>query len=229
MTEDMRGLFFLVKGQYRKGIEPVVMNKVSGEPQSVECYDPSRETTENWYMLMDKTTFHCVSCGGDPNKVIHGVYTQIVKHKGSAKNYFKYVCRVTSEDYYEVHYLGHKPLTPEQRSKKAEGRCPRVSPIMQEHYSLIYQYYGDYFEEQIKRLEDEAYEEVRASNSPLARTNKILKKSGGIKKKPTVLKKSTPQVIETAPKKVALKPVASKKPVGNLVKPKPRKVKMLGR
>jgi len=178
--DSMRGLFFIIKGQYRKGLEPSFVNRVSGDVSYVGGYDPSSDETENWYMVMDKMTFHCVSCGGDFNKALKAIHTIITKYKGSAKKYFKYVSDTTSDDYYETTYLGRTPLTHDQRVKKAEGRCPRVSPIMRELYSAVYSEYGDFYKDQIEDMEDLAYhdlEEWVRESKPINKTKKRLAKT----------------------------------------------------
>ena len=179
MSEDMRGLFFIVKGQYRRGVEPSFKNSVSGDVSFIGGYDPFRDDTENWYMLMDKNSFNCISCGQDLNKVLKAVHTIIVKHKGSAKSYYKYLSATTTDDYYEVHYLGKAPLTHDQRVKKAEGRCPRVSPVMRELYRNIYEEFGDYYEDEIGEMEDLAYSELvekRKESKPINKAKKRLAK-----------------------------------------------------
>lgn len=178
--DSMKDLFFIVKGQYRKGVEPCFVNRATGEVSWIGGHDPSKDTTEEWYMLMDKMTFHCVGCGSDLNKVLHGIHTQIMKHKGSAKKYFKWVSSVTSDDYYEVRYLGHQPLDHDKRVKKAEGRCPRVSPPMRCLYEAIYSEYGDYYLEQIEEMEDLAYHDLKVwqeNNKPLNKTRNRMKKT----------------------------------------------------
>ena len=204
MSDDMRGLFFIVKGQYRK-TEPSFINKVTNDKSYIGGYDPYDDSTENWYQLMDCKTFHCLACGSDFNKVLKGVYTAIVAHKGQAKRYFKHVSSITSDDYYEVHYLGKRPLTPEQRAKKAEGRCPRVSPVMMELQKHIYDEYGEFFREEIEKMEDLAYNEL-VEERPINKTRKLVSKN---KPKGGLVKTETPkvEVIETptTPKKVRSK------------------------
>ena len=178
--DSMRGLFFIVKGQYRKGVAPSFVNDTTGDVSYVGGYDPSRPDTENWYMCIDKVTYQCTSCGSDLDKVLKSVYNMIMKYKGSAKKYFKHISDTTSDDYYETHYLGRSPLTPDQRSKKAEGRCPRTSQPMRCLYNAVYEYYGDFFREQVQKMEDQAYrdlEEVIKQSRPINKTRKIMKKT----------------------------------------------------
>ena len=201
--EDMKDLFFIVKGQYRKGVEPSFINIVTGDMSYVGGYNPESDTTENWYMCLDKVTFHCVGCGSDLKKVAHGVYTQIVKNKGQAKKYFKYVSDTTSDDYYETHYLGRTPLDHDQRVKKAEGRCPRTSPPMRCLYEAIYNRYGHYYNDLVEEMEDLAFsdlEEVLRNSKPINRTRKIMKKTPRVQKVDMETPK-TPQ-MNTSLKKV---------------------------
>ena len=175
MSEDMRGLFFVVKGQYKKGVEPSFVNKVTGDVSHIGGYDPFRENTSEWYMVLDNKTFNCVACGGKLDKVLKAVYTTIKKYKGVAKKYFKHVCEVTSDDYYEVHYLGKAPLTHDQRVAKAEGRCPRVSPAMRCLYERIFSEYGDYYEDEVREMEDLAYSEL-VEEKPINKSRKLVSK-----------------------------------------------------
>lgn len=198
----MRGLFFIVKGHYEKGAEPSFMNSVSGSVTHIGGYDPHNKNTDEWYMVLDNKTFHCISCGGDFNKVLRSVYTIIKKNKGVAKRYFKHVSSITSDDYYETHYLGKRPLTHEQRAKKAEGRCPRISPAMRCLYENIYAEYGDYYREQIEEMEDLAYSELREDN-PIHKSKKLMAKT----KTPNIMIGITPKEEQhhevTTPKKLA--------------------------
>lgn len=159
IKRDMKDLFFIVKGKYAPKTMPSFTNKVTGEEQFIGGYDPENENTEEWYMLLDRKTYFCIACGGSLENVLKAVYRTIVHFK-TARNYFKHVCKVTSEDYYEVNYLHKPPLTQEQRTKKAEGRCPRVSPAMKEIYAQIDLAYGWFFEDMIDERVGNAYDAI---------------------------------------------------------------------
>ena len=177
MSDSMRGLFFIVKGQYRKSVRPSVVNSVSKDVMWLGGYDPYSSDTEEWYMLMDNKTFTCVSCGSDLDKVLLGLQNTIVRFNGDAKKYFKHLSRTTSDDYYETHYLGHRPLTHEERVKKAEGRCPRVSPVMRCLYEGVYAEYGDFFSDKVSEVEERAYEDIKGKTKvrkPIKRLGKGL-------------------------------------------------------
>lgn len=175
MKEDMRGLFFIVKGQYKKDGDSF-KNPVTGEKMYIGGYDPESENTSEWYMVLDTKTFHCVSCGSTLKKVLDGVRSVIIRYKGESKLYFRHVSKVTSDDYYETHYLGHKELTPDKRAKKAQGRCPRVSPAMRCLYEKLLEEYGDYFSEEVERMEDTAYETLK-ENTPLKKSKRLVSKT----------------------------------------------------
>lgn len=220
MIDSMRGLFIIIKGQYTKNLSPEYTNRVTSEVGHVGGFDPDRPTTSEWYMVMDRKCFHCVGCGSDYEKVLRGVKTQILKYKGSAKRYFKHISQVTSDDYYETHYLGHTPLTPEKRAKKAEGRCPRTSPIMRCLYEEIDKFYGDYYRSDIEKMEDEAYSEL-VDEKPVNRSRKIVQKA----------KKNLGLVPTTEVRKPVLKKtsVESKKEdvTPTLIRPAKKSVKLL--
>ena len=173
MSEDLRGVFFIVKGQYRKGVAPSFVNRATNETSWVGGYDPHSDATEEWYMCLDRITFQCCGCGSDLKKVAHGVYTQIIKYK-DLKHYLHHISKTTSDDTYEVKYLGHAPLTHDQRVKKAEGRCPRVSPPMRCLYEEIYNNFGNYYEDLVEEMEDLAYSEIK-DKTPFRKAKKLAK------------------------------------------------------
>lgn len=210
--DSMRDLFFIIKGQYRKGVEPSFVNDSTGDVSYLGGYDPERQDTAKWYMCIDKVTYTCVSCGSNLDKVLNSVYNTIMKYKGSAKKYFKHISDTTNDDYYETHYLGKSPLTPEQRSKKAEGKCPRTSPSMRCLYNAVYEYYGYFFNEQVQEKEDQAYkdlEEVIKESKPINRTRKIMRKTPVQKVEMETPK--TPQGLNTKLKKVGVKKLGVRK------------------
>lgn len=211
--ESLRGLFYIVKGQYRKKA-PTFVNKVTGDVSYIGGYDPDDEETVEWYRVMDNITHHCVYCGSDLDSAVECV-ERMIKHHKTRKHYFHYVCRVTSEDYYETHYLGRTPLTPEQRSKKAEGRCPRVSPIQKALEDEVFNEYGDYFSALIEEAEDSAYRAIK-EDKPF---NKGMKRHKKLTKAVSVPEEETP--VET--------PQETQKPVFNTSGMKLRKIKKIGK
>lgn len=219
-NDTMRGLFFIIKGRYHRNLPPAYVNKVTGDTGYLGGYDPYSEDTEEWYQVLDRKCYHSIYCGNDYEKAVASVRRMIVRYKGVAKNYFREVSKLTSDDYYEVHYLGHKELTHEQRTKKCEGRCPRTSPIMMDLYRNIDSMWGDVYAEQVVEQEDLAYNDL-VEERPVNRSRKIVQKA----------KKSLGLTsVETPKKEVrpALKKVEKKKDVTpTVIKPVKRSVKLL--
>lgn len=211
--ESLRGLFYIVKGQYRKKA-PTFVNKVTGDVSYIGGYDPDDEETVEWYRVMDNITHHCVYGGSDLDSAVECV-EKMIKHHKTRKHYFHYVCRVTSEDYYETHYLGHEPLTPEKRAKKAEGRCPRVSPAQKRLEEAVFNEYGDYYSDLIEEAEETAYRAIK-EDKPL---NKAMKRHKKLTKSVSVPEEETP--AET--------PQETQKPVFNTSGMKLRKIKKIGK
>lgn len=205
-NDTMRGLFFIIKGQHAWKKEPSYTNRVSGETGHLGGYDP--EDSVEWYQVLDRKCFHSIYCGSDYEKAVSSIRRCIVKHKGVAKNYFKDVSKYTSDDYYEVHYLGRPELTPEKRAKKCEGRCPRTSPIMMDMYAHIDSLWGNYFQSDIEKQEDLAYKEV-AGNSLLNRSRKMLKRTPKPVQTP-VIEKAEPEEELPFSQHVERKPVLRK-------------------
>lgn len=217
INDSMRGLFFIVKGKHAWKKAPTYTNKVSGEVGHIGGYDPYDDDTEEWYNVMDRKCYHTIYSGGDKDRAVDAIRKCIVRHKGVAKSYFREVSKYTSDDYYEVHYLGHAELTPDKRAKKCEGRCPRTSPIMQDMYRNIDSMWGDYYQDLIEQAEDTAYNEL-VDERPVNKSRKIVqkaKKSLGLqtpqethrpvlKKTPVVEKKKedvTPTIIKPVKKR----------------------------
>ena len=200
MKDTMRGLFFIVKGQYKK-VEPSFTNEVTGDKSYIGGYDPESDTTSEWYMLLDNKTFHCVACDKSLDKVLNSVKSVIKRYKGVAKGYFKHVSDTTSDDYYDTHYLGRKCLSHDQRTKKAEGRCPRVSPTMRCLYEHIFSVYGDYYTYLVEEMEDLAYLELKEER-PFNKTRKLMTKKknriGGTGLSKIPLEKKEEKVLDTS-------------------------------
>lgn len=146
MTEDMRGLFVIVKGQYRQKREPRFFNEVSQDYNFIGGYDPEREDTEEWYMLYDTVTQSCCGCSSDFDKVVSNVFKVITRYRSREK----YIKTMRSLD---------------------QPRSPIHERLMRE----VFNTYGDYFREEIEEQEDQAYKVIR-EDTPLARTKKRLKK-----------------------------------------------------
>lgn len=171
--ESLKGMFYIVKGQYREVGEKVI---IDDESMYLGGYNPEDDRTVNWYRVEDNVVHYSVYCGSSYEEALRAI-TNAIKGWKTRRNYFKHVCRTTTEDYYEVHYLHHKPLTPDQREKKREkGICPRISPKMQKLEDEIYKRWGDYYIDDIERAEDEALKLLENLN-PQKKLKKIARKT----------------------------------------------------
>ena len=169
MSENMRGLFFVVKGQYRKGVAPSFINRVTEDTMYIGGFDPYSEDTPEWYMVYDNKRFNCISCGSDFNKIVKGVYHIIKKYKGDVNKYLKFV-----DDNRQLY---------------------KASPIMIHLHEKVYEEYGDFFSDEVAEMEDLAYEELKEER-PINKTRKLMSKTkstGGLVKTETPKK----QEVET--------------------------------
>ena len=151
MTENMRGLFFIVKGQYIKNIGHSFINEATGSVNYIGGYDPESDDTQEWYMLIDNRTFNCTVCGSSIDKVLKGVHTIIKRYKGDLNKFLKGI-----------------------------GATPPVSPSTRCLYKEVYNTFGDYFKYEIEEMEDLAYTELK-ENTPFHKSRKLLKKKSSDK------------------------------------------------
>lgn len=173
MSENMRGLFFIVKGQYTKSVEPSFKNDTGGVSY-IGGYDPYSEDTMEWYMLLDNRTFQCIACGRDFDKILKGVYNTIKRYKGSAERYFRSL----------------------ENANYGKGFLP--SPAMRCLHEHIYDEYGDFYSDEIREMEDLAYSEL-AEEKPFNKSKKLVSKH---KKTMEVLEKEEVRIDTSTPKKV---------------------------
>ena len=147
MKEEMRGLFYIVKGHYRKNVGDSFTNSENDSVMYLGGYDPYENNTPEWYMLMDCNTHQCLSCGSDYEKVLRGVYNVIRRNKGVMKKYLKY-----------------------------RTQAPKISPVMENLYEHLYEEFGDYFNDDIREMEDLAYYDLQ-EDKPFRRAKKLVKTS----------------------------------------------------
>ena len=171
LNEDMRGLFYIVRGSYERK-EPEVLCE-DGEKRFLGGYNPITSEKE-WYRVLDTQTRFCVYAGSSFNDAIKCIEHLIRRFK-SAKKYFKWISEISSEDFYFVHYLGHAPFTPEQARNRAEGRQPRQSYAMKCLEAEIYNEYGHFYDEDISLAEDKAYDSLDMSSN-ISKTSRKMKK-----------------------------------------------------
>jgi hypothetical protein len=134
MREDMRGLFYIVRGQYRRNKGIKFFNDISQDYQHIGGYDPEDTTNEEWYMLVDSETFSTLACGSDLNRVVKCAGLYIRKYKTRDK----YLKMIKSLEY-----------------------PPLPSPVMRRLQEEVYKHYGDYYEDLIDEEVGNTYEEVR--------------------------------------------------------------------
>ncbi len=208
--ESLKDVFYIVKGQYRDKAPKIVCE--SGREVYVGGYDPSSEETNEWYRVLDKNTFYTVYCGSSLEGALNAI-TKEIKKFGSQRQFYKHVCKVTNEDYYEVHYLHHAPISEEEReNRRVEGRCPRVSPVQKELERAVYETYGDYYQDLIDEYVEKGVEALEKKDP--------LKKSSGLRSKFKLKKKTTTGEVVEKPKEVRNE--------SSLKKVKVRRIKMLG-
>ena len=145
MTGDMRGLFVIVRGQYKHNKGRAFTNRVSGNTNYLGGYDPSDSTNPEWYMLYERETAQCLSCGSDLEHTLSMVYTYVYRNKHKS-NLFK---EVFSPDH---------------------TRYPIDEALMHE----VIDTYGYYYEDQVEEQVDLAYTELK-KNSTQVRCKKKLK------------------------------------------------------
>ena len=139
MTNTMKGLFFIIKGSYKRGVEPTFLNPATETPHSIGCYNPEDPNTEEWYMLVDCETFTCACASMKLERVLEGLKNTIEKYKGSRESYLRIIREIR-----------------------------RVPPSVEVLYRTVYEHYGDYFSDLVADIEEQALENVR-KNKPVRR------------------------------------------------------------
>lgn len=167
---SMRGMFFIVKGQYAKRGEKF-FNEASEEYNYLGGFNPYDKDTKEWYQLVDNETFMTISCGGDLDKILLAIKNYIITYK-TKESYLKMVTNLSTT----------------KSSDKTYN--------LMKH---IYTEYGDFMQEDIKRVEEIAYTLLGDS---VKKGIKKVKKSGV--KKMSVDNEIPP--TEETPKKVTEEP-----------------------
>lgn len=193
MSDSMRGLFFIMKGQYSRDVGPSFVNEANGNTHHVGGYDPSSDDTVEWYMVLDNVRFSYVYGGSDYNKCLESIKKVIKRHKGSAKKYLEHI-------------------------KGYDNIYPLVSPVMVEVYKHVYEEYGQFFREDVERVEDIAYQDLEEwirENKPINKTKKRLGKSKLLKRgNEETSQKRTNEVLDTPKKLVKPKRQLGVKKIG---------------
>ena len=176
--EDLRGVFFIVKGQYKRNCGQSFVNSATGDVNHIGGYNPSSEETSDRYMVLDNITYNSVYCGGDFNRAVKSIGNVIKRYKTKAR------------------YL---------KELKERDTRSNVSKPMRCIYEAIYNTYGDYYDEYIEEQEDLAYGDI-TFKTPLQRTKDIKKKTT-VKRlvTPNTTEKKDVEVSKTLRKKAPLK------------------------
>ena len=183
MTESMKGLFMIVKGQYSK-TEPAVKCS-DGEEHFIGGYDPSREDTSEWYQLMDRVNYDTISCGGSLEQITNRITRTIVRYNDDRMKYLsEHGATQTYED-------------------ETGNKCRRcvVSPKTRMLMEKVEEFYGDYFDDIIEAAENEAYKELANKPKKLLKKSKPNNSTHAQKKslKKTTTKVTAPSVEEEVP------------------------------
>lgn len=205
--EDMRDLFTIQKGQYKKDNSP--------DDICVSGYDPNNSNTNEWYQVCDTVVWYTFYAGSSYAKALEAV-KRCIKQFRDREEYFKYVCEITSEDYYGVHYLHQAPLSDDSRASKAcDGRCPRTSPSTKALRQKIYDTYGEFYRDALVEIEDEAYEELKRDTLLNNTSKKLIKRKSEsttpTEEKPKKLFKTKKEVKEVEERVTLKKPLMLKK------------------
>lgn len=144
MTQDLRGVFFIAKGHYIKGVEPSFINPATDLINYIGGFNPERD--DEWYYLIDRTTYECLGAGPDYNKIVGLISKYTIKYKDN-----KHFSARNSNEWH-----------------------PAISTSMQEIWKEVDRHYGDYFLEDIELQEDLAYSEV-AERTPYKLAKKKFK------------------------------------------------------
>lgn len=186
MKEDMRGLFYIVRGQYRKNKGEKFFNEVSQDYNYIGGYDPEDTTNEEWYMLVDSETFTTLACGSDIHKIVKCAGLYIRKYKTRDK-YLKML----------------KTLEYDQKP----------SPIMKRLQEEVYKHYGDYYEDLIDEEVGNTYEKVRDEmvNPLFKKARKRLVKKIPNNTYEEVMTTTPPTLVKVVKEEIPLTPVVKPK------------------
>lgn len=194
-TEDMRGLFMVVKGHYKKS--GMLWKCSDGVERYLGGYDPEDDSNEEWYQLMDKVNYVTVSCGSDLTRILEGAKNLIVKYKNDRT---LYLSKHQKNDSYE-----------DEGGKK--NKRVLVSPTTASLMEGVREHYSWYYDDMLAKYEDMAIKELSSTDSKKTITapkKSLVKKTTPAKEKP--VEKTTEKPKKTIQKKTTpVKPVVRKK------------------
>lgn len=184
MTESLRGVFYIIRGSYRKDKAPRFFNDVSESYNWLGGYDPEDNTNEEWYMLMDNVLFMCQAASSDIEKVLAVAERCITKYK-------------TKERYIEV--------------MKSLDIYHYQSPIHLRLEKELYAHYGDYYRPELEEVEERAYTTVRQGSPVLKARSRFKPRKVVIETEtPATPVETTPPASPTKTKLAPVTPPARK-------------------
>ena len=159
---DMRGLFFIQKGQYSKsGTCVTVKDGGEYEERYVGGYDPNAEGTVSHYCVMDKITFHTVYGGSSLEKALECLEKVIINYGNNPERYFEAVSESTNEDFYYRHFQGLPGFSDATAKKRVEdGRSWKSSIHTKRTGYAVYKLYGRFFEDVVYDTEERAVQKI---------------------------------------------------------------------
>lgn len=131
MKENMRGLFYIVRGRNVNKKEPRVYNKARDDYDYIGGYRPTDADNDEWYQVKDNITFTTHSTTTTLDRAILAIKTLIRRYKDKDR----FIREVRK------HYT-----TPQAQV----NTCKEV-----------YDRWGDYYEDEVKSAENLAYQELR--------------------------------------------------------------------
>lgn len=156
--KGLEDIFYITKGQYLKQSPQV---EIEGEMKFIGGYNPENKNTIDWYRVLDNKTFFTLCAGPSLEKCLD-VLTKTVKQVKTVEGYYEYLATFTTEDYWQVNYLGETPLTPEEAKEVAstEGKQMRTGRVQKAYESEIFKAYGDFYDEEVKEAVRKGLEET---------------------------------------------------------------------
>lgn len=131
MSNSLNNVFYVVKGQYQKGLAPVCFYEEKGETLYLGGFNPYSENTVEWYGLYDNITHRCYGCGN-----LDSIFSALRKVVKLYRNKEKLIKAYNSGEY-------------------------RVSKAQKVLHEGIFNEFGDYLREEIEEIVDESFEEIK--------------------------------------------------------------------
>lgn len=157
--ETMGGKFFIIKGQYGRGIEPLAACP-DGEGRFIGGYNPYLKGTNEWYQLVDRKNYVTTICGGDIKKVLEGYRKMVVS---------------CGDDFsvYEERNPKYLEYEDDEKRPQRHKRCT-TSKVGTWIAQAVEREWGDYLEDELDTAYREAAKELEGRRTP----KRTLRKKG---------------------------------------------------